>query len=246
MGPSKQDKKLPPISASPEKQEKELKPASSPSKRKSKSDILKNKGKAVGWYLRSVLLEGNLELTTITTQTGQDDGYFQPLVKKLEEGDGNDGVEKIGLIGAFYMRISLKNPGKLENSKKKFQRRAFIRVLDEGEDTVECRLAGLKVIKEFLERSANNSYGTPVFIVEPTWNMNGELKDIPKVDHYLEYNEIVKIMKKLYDDVNPDSATENPTDAEFFFTDGYIPFRAHKDLGYPLSKVMAELPTYEI
>ena len=69
MGPSKQDKKLPRISASPEKQDKELKPTSSPSKHKSKSDILKNKGNPLDWYLCSVLLQGSVELINITTQT---------------------------------------------------------------------------------------------------------------------------------------------------------------------------------
>ena len=44
-------------------------------------------------------------------------------------------------------------------------------------------------------------HGTLVFIVEPTWNMNVEFNDTPKVDHYLEYNEIVKIINKLYDGV---------------------------------------------
>ena len=46
--------------------------------------------------------------------------------------------------------------------------------------------------------------------------------------------------------MDPDWATENPTVADFFFTDGYIPFRAHRDLGYPVNKVMAKLDIYEI
>ena len=53
-----------------------------------------------------MMLQESVELITITTQSGKDDGFFHPFVKKLEEGDDNDGVEKIGLIGAFYMRIS--------------------------------------------------------------------------------------------------------------------------------------------
>ena len=56
----------------------------------------------------------------------------------------------------------------------------------------------------------------------------------------------MKIINKLYDDVGEDWATENTADADFFFTDGYIPFHAHKDLGFPLDKVMPKLDNYEI
>ena len=61
------------------------------------------------------------------------------------------------------MRISLTNPPELINGKGKYQRRAFIRVLDEGEAGDDNRLAALKVVKEFLEQYNNNKYGTTAF-----------------------------------------------------------------------------------
>ena len=241
MAPTKNDKKPAPTTGSPEKQFKAVKPpgGSPPSGRKSKADILKAKGAASGWYLWSTLVQGGLEVIMITTQTKKDDAFFQNLVTKINEGDGTEAVESLGLIGAYFMRISLSNPDKLlNNNKKKFQRRAIIRVLDEGEETDACRLAGLKVIKEFLEKYENNKYGTPVYILEPGWNLTAGVQEIPKVDNYLQYSEIVKIINKIFDDVNSTWATDNPTDAECYFTEGYIPFEAIQDLGFPTSKVI--------
>ena len=241
MAPGKNDKKPAPITGSPEKQLKPVKPpgGSPPSGRKSKADILKSKGAASGWYVRSALVQGGLEVITITTQTMNDDAFFQNLITKINEGDGTEAVEGLGLIGAYFMRISLTNPDKLLNGgKKKFQRRAIVRVLDEGEETDAFRLEGLKVIKEFLEKYDNNKYGTPVYILEPGWNLTAGLQVIPKVDNYLQYSEIVKIIKKIFDNVDSTWATDNPTDAECYFTDGYIPLQAIQDLGFPSSKVI--------
>ena len=240
MPPSKADKKLPPNSGSPEKHSKAFKPplGSPPNGRKSKADILKSKGAPAGWYLRSALLQGGVELITITTQTMVDDAFFQNLITKINEGQDNDPICQIGLIGAYFMRISLTNPNELINGKGKYQRRAFIRVLDEGEAGDDSRLAALRVIKEFLEQYNNNKYGTPVFILEPGWNITASLTELPKADHYLQYLEIVKIIKKMFDGVDNTWATENPAAAECYFTEGHIPFQAVHDLGFPESKVI--------
>jgi hypothetical protein len=237
---SKQDKKLPPSSGSPEKHNKAMKPpfGSPPNGRKSKAEILKSKEAPAGWYLRSALLQGGLELITITTQTMVDDAFFQNLITKINEGDDSDPICQLGFIGAYFMRISLNNPNQLINGKGKYQRRALIRVLDDGEEGDDSRLAALKVVKEFLEQYHNNKYGTPVFVLEPGWNMTASLTELPKTDHYLQYSEIVKIIKKIFDGVNNTWATDNPTAAECYFTAGHIPFQAMHDLGFPESKVM--------
>ena len=99
-------------------------------------------------------------------------------------------------------------------------------------------MAGLKVIQEFLKKSENNKYGTPVYILEQGWNLTAGVQGIPKVDNYFHYSEIVKIINKILDGVNSTWATNNPTDAECYFTEGYIPFEAIQDLGFPASKVM--------
>ena len=139
---SKLDKKLPPNSASPEKQNKPIKPpnGSPPNGRKSKDDIMKTKASAPGWYLRSALLQGGLELITTTTQTMVDDAFFHNLITRINEGDDHEPIDNLGLIGAYGMRISLNNPNQLLNGKTKYQRKAFIRVLDEGDEREENRL----------------------------------------------------------------------------------------------------------
>jgi hypothetical protein len=240
MPPSKLDKKAPPNSGSPEKHNKGIKPpfGSPPNGRKSKADILKSKGSVPGWYLRSALLQGGLELIVITTQTMVDDAFFQNLIKKIDEGNDEGPIAQLGFLGAYFMRISLRNPNNLLNSKTKYNRRAFVRVLDEGEEGDDSRLSALKVVKGFLEEYNNNKYGTPVFILEPGWNMTASLQELPKLDHYLQYSEIVKIIKKMFDGVNGTWATENPTAADCYFTEGHIPFQAMQDLGFPENKVM--------
>jgi hypothetical protein len=240
MAPSKVDKKLPPNGGSPEKQNKGIKPplGSPPNGRRSKADILKSKGSAPGWYLRSALLQGGLELIIITTQTMVDDAFFQNLITKINEGDDSGPIGQLGFLGAFVMRISLNNPNALLNAKSKYKRRAFIRVLDEGEEGDDDRLAALRVVKGFLEEYNNNKYGTPVFIQEPGWNMTASLQELPKVDNYLQYSEIVKIIKQMFEGVDSTWATNNATAAECYFTQGHIPFQAIQDLGFPDNKVM--------
>jgi hypothetical protein len=53
----------------------------SPKGRRTKADLSKlNQPKSLtGWYLRSILLDGGVELIMITTSSFQDDAYFNPL-----------------------------------------------------------------------------------------------------------------------------------------------------------------------
>lgn len=240
MANPRNEKKPAAASASPEKNNKGLKPSggSPPSGRKSKADILKSKANAKGWYLRSALLQGGLEIIMVTNHNMTDDGYFQPIITKLNEGSDTESICQLGLLGVYYMRISLTNPRQLMNGRTKYQRRAFVRVLDPGEETDENRLVALRVVKENLEKYENNKYGTPVVILEPGWNLTASLEELPKTDNYLQYAEIVKIIKQLFEGVDSNWATTNVSAAECFFHEGYIPYQAVQDLGFPESNVM--------
>jgi hypothetical protein len=209
---------------------------SSPLKgRKSKGDIKQTK-QAPGWYLRSRLTEGNLELIEITNGSYTTDAYFQQLIETLSS-DEHDPVKDIGLMGAYYMRISLQRDEALLNAKNGYQRKAFLRILDEDETAPEKRFEALTVIKTFLEKPENNQYGTNVYIPK-LWDLTpSEPQPLPKLDHVLQYKEIIRIVRDLFDNVDSNWAVNNMESAELFFTEGYVPFQAHNDLGFPMEKV---------
>jgi hypothetical protein len=219
--------------------------AGTPRGRKPKKDIRSNtKGLNSGWFLKAEMLCGLLELITITTSSGVEDAYFNPLVVALDtpNSDPNNIPEILlqGLMGAFFMRISLTNTGRLMTIKKgaigQYQRKAFIRVVDEGEDTPSSRLTSLNVIKAFLEEERNNQYSTKVHIQEPGWDLTNT--PLRKLDNYLEYGGIVKIVKELFVNVDGNWAVNNMESAMCFFTAGHIPLAAHADLGFPLEHSM--------
>jgi hypothetical protein len=184
-----------------------------------------------------------LECIFITTSLFVEDAYTNPLVVKLgnpEPDPNNDEpILNIGLMGSYFMRVSLQNPGRLMNIKNgnpgDYQRKAFVRVIDEGEDNPSSRLAALKVIKEFMEDPNNNRYGTKVFIQEPGWDLT--VTPLKKLDNFLEYKEIVKIIKDMYLNVDGNWAVENLDSALSYFTRGYIPVEAHSDIGIPMEYI---------
>jgi hypothetical protein len=246
----KDDSKLPASSVAARKDSAGIKvvtPSSSP-KRKSKADIVteseeKAKKKERGWYLRSAMLHGGLEIIIITTETMVDDAYIFPLISLVEgdvkpETDIEHAILKLGILGKFYMRVSLENPAKLFNQKHgktTYQRRAFVRMLDENETDNESRLKSLKVIEAFLKHKKNNKYCMPVFIEEKEWSISGELL---KLDNFLLYGEILKVIRKLYLDVDDKWAKDNVEDAMCMFTEGYIPHQAVDDIGMPVELVL--------
>jgi hypothetical protein len=219
--------------------------AGSPKGRKQKKDIKPStEAQNNGWFLKAEMLCGLLELITVTTSSGVEDGYINPLIVVLNtQSDDVGAVPPIlnqGLMGGFFMRISLTNTDRLMNIKKgvigHFQRKAFIRVVDEGEDTPEHRLTSLKVIKAFFEEASNNKFGTKVHIQEPGWDLTNT--PLRKLDNHLEYREIVKIVKELFLNVDGNWALNNMESAMCFFTAGHIPVAAHADLGFPLEHCM--------
>jgi hypothetical protein len=240
--------KMPPAGVAAKIDSGAIKPSlvSPPRGRRTKAEIMRSRTIPPGWYIRSALVQGGLEVITITTNTMLDDAYFNNLIKEINEGPEDGPIRSLALLGAFGMRVSLANPEPLMNKKSAFQRKAFIRVLDEGEMDDDTRLAGLKVIKKFLEEPRNNLYKTQVYIEQPGWNITlggkdmAPNKDMPKLDHFLQYAEIIKVINKIFENVNPNWASDpdNLSAAECYFTEGHIPFEAMKDLGFPVDKVV--------
>jgi hypothetical protein len=115
----------------------------------------------------------------------------------------------------------------------------FVRLLDEDEDVPEKRLKALRVVKEFLEEEGNNRFNTAVFLNPASFDLNPPPPaEHPKIDHFLQYLDIVKIIKETFNNVDGTWAANNMEDAMFYFTEGHIPFAAHADLGFPLEHVL--------
>jgi hypothetical protein len=69
---------------------------------------------------------------------------------------------------------------------------------------------------------------------------NGELL---KLDNFLLYREILKVIRQVYLNVDENWAKENIEDAMCMFTEGYVPHQAMDDIGMPLEKVLVEEET---
>ncbi|CAB9528244.1 hypothetical protein SEMRO_2179_G317920.1 [Seminavis robusta] len=136
------------------------------------------------------------------------------------------------------MRRSLQDPAPLLNSSNTYQQKVFVRVLDPDETSESDLLAALQVVQRFLQKAENNRYGTKVFIRQPGWNLTStEPSPLRKIDHVLQYSEIVRLMNSLFDNVNASWAINNMETASLFFTEGHIPFEAINDLGFPVDAV---------
>lgn len=215
---------------------------SSPVKNRKSKSLIKLTKLAPGWYLRSRHVDGDIELIEICLSDLVNDAYSQPLIEKLSSGD-EDEINQQGILGSFYRRVSLENGNGLLNVKNSYHRKFFVRVLDENETSAESRLECLKIIKRFLEQRENNRYGTAVHIQMPGWDLTPpEPSPLPKLDNYLQYGEIVKLIKDLFDNVDGTWAANNMESAMCFFTEGHIPFAAMADLGFPADSVMAVEP----
>jgi hypothetical protein len=222
-----------------------LKCGTPPAGRKSRAEIQlpTPEKKKAGWYITSTLLDGLFEIIFITKENMVEDAYVYPLVLALSgDQDGNKPplVTKHGLIGAFRMRVSLADPKPLYNGKSNYARKAFLRMLDGSEDAEkESRLAALQAIKSFLTPKCNNRYEIKVMIEENGWDLT-PLGELPKLDHYLQHEEIIKVIKIAHAPIGNDWAVDNSDAIKSYFSEGHIPFSAHAELGVPLDKVMNE------
>ena len=212
---------------------KEVAKRSSPLKNRLSVKDIKSQKKRYppGWYVRSILLDGNMEIIYITQGDLINDAYYQPLVIAIGN-DSDASIDGLNLLGCFRLHRSLSDDSQLIG-KSGYARKVFVRVLEEDQTSPQSRKAGLLVIKAFLERPENNRYDTKVYVPE-SWDLTpSRPTPLRKLDYYLKYEETVKIIRSLFAGVDHQWATENPISANTFFTSGYIRYQASTDLGFP-------------
>lgn len=197
----------------------------------------------IGWHIRSVLVEGGLELIFLTLSNFHDDCFGMTqlskfIKKRQEDNDYSDPVMQIGLLGQYYLRKSLKDPDRLLEKKGPYQRKVLVRVLDPGEETPEKRFDALQAVKKFLENKKHNQYEVSVHLNFNTFDQTPSV--MPKLDHYVQWTCIVKILQDIFPNVDNNWAAHNIESALTYLTEGYIPIDACQELGFPKEYVMAE------
>lgn len=216
------------------------KSSSTPKGRKSRTEALNGKV-PVGWHIRSVLVQGGLEVIFLTQSDFANDCYgivevASFLREKRAKGEFDHPIMKIGLLGQYYMIHSLKNQDRLLEKKGVYQRKCLVRVLDPEEETPIARGKALQVVKAFLQEKQHNQYTTAVHLNQDTFDITPD--PMPKLDHYVQFLDIVKILKDLFDGVDSGWAVNNMESALTYLTEGHVPIDACKTIGFPVDSVM--------
>ena len=183
-------------------------------------------------------MDGNLAYFTVTQSDPGQDAYTQPLVEAVQDTNGSDPVCELGILGGYYMKVSLTDERPLTNIKDEYMRKAFVILMDEDEMTSEALLEKLQVVKTFLERPGSNCYKTKVFIPE-NWDLTPpEPSPLPKLDHFLQYKEVISVLRRIYNVVDMTWYQANAQYVDCNFTEGHVPFEAVLDLGFPEDKML--------
>jgi hypothetical protein len=201
--------------------------------------------RAQGWYCNGCLLDGNLALVTLSDRNPGKDAYSKPLENEIGNKESTDPISQIGLIGPYNRRINLHDPRPLKNSHNDYTRKAYIVLMEPEEMTEEGLLAKVEHVKRFQETKKANTFGTKVFIPSD-WNLTPpEPAELPKLDHWLVYKDIVQLIRRLYAGAGNNWYQNNRDEADAYFSEGFIPFDASTDLGFPEHKCLPAPPVPE-
>jgi hypothetical protein len=196
---------------------------------------IKRSIRAQGSYLHSVLVPGGIELIMISKESMTEDAYLNELIRAIED-KSDESIVKLDIVGKFTRRISANDARVLCNINSDYPRRVFVRILDPEETDEDSRLKALEVIQYFL-LTRKSQWPRKYFIEKPGWDLTN-YDDPLKLDNFLMFNDIVKLIKGMFN-CGENWAAKNWKAADCFFTEGHIPFEAHKELGVPEEKVMA-------
>ena len=210
--------------------------------RRNLQEVKDAKPRTPAWYLCGGLVDGNLAFFTVTQSDPGQDAFTQKLIEEIADSNSTAPVVDLGILGAFYMKVSLTDERPLTNVKDEYMRKAFIILMEEDEMTKEGLFAKLQVVKAFLELPKANKFKTKV-IIPKDWDVTPpEPAPLMKLDHFLQYKEILSVLKRIYNVVDMTWYANNQDWVDCYFTQDHIPFEAVLDLGFPEEKVLPAAP----
>lgn len=210
--------------------------------RRSYEELRKSKPRSPAWYLEGRLFDGNLAGFTTTMADPNQDCYAQPLIEALADTESDAEICNTGIIGAFYMKVSLTDERPLTNVKDDYMRKTFVILMEPEEMTREGLYAKLLVVKKFFELPTSNAYKTKVVIPKEWDKTPPEPTPLPKLDEVLQYKEVKKVLSRIYNKADMTWYGANEEEAWCFFNEGHVPFEAVLDLGFPEDRVCAAAP----
>ena len=209
---------------------------SSPAKgRKSRKEIKVTKTKS-GWHVLIKVFQGDIVGIMIVKTNQIDDAYNKPI-KDAIQCNNNEIIEGLGIMYAADMKIGLDNENDLTGTDG-WTKKMCIMPVDEDETTEEELYAKCLELKKFLELPENNKYKTPVHVVNPGFNRTPpHPAPLPKLSEAIKHQDLVAIIKELFNGVDHTWAANNKEAAMCFFHKGHIPEAAVVDLGFEESEV---------
>jgi hypothetical protein len=159
--------------------------------------------------IKIIGLQGNIAALFLE-KGGGDDAYFHPLRLALEAGD----LAEDGFFLLTNRRVSVASNSIRQNASNGYARKVFLVNLDEN--TPKVRKEAMAKAIGVLNLPSNNRFGIPYIITDASdLTIDGRYG---KVDEWVLDDVVVDIVFGLYDNVTGNWATENPLDAESFFT----------------------------
>lgn len=210
--------------------------------RRSYQEVKEAKPRTPAWYICGALLDGNLAYFTVTQSDPGQDAFTQRLIEEIQDSNSTAAVCDLGILGGFYMKVSLTDERPLTNVKDEYMRKAFVILMEENEMNQEGLFAKLQVVKSFLELPTSNKYKTKVIIPKDFDLTPPEPTPLAKLDHFLQYKELLNVLKRIYNVVDMTWYQNNQEWTDCYFTEGHIPFEAVVDLGFPEDKCLAAAP----
>ena len=194
-----------------------------------------------GWYLSSRSIAGGIIIYYMTLGNMVDDAFFQNmknlfLVEQTEDHE----LLNMGFFGPVTLRVGLRDGRELTNAKNSYSRKVMLQLVEPANATNEARLEVLNCLKRFLEQKENNKFGTPVHILNPGWNLDSPDPNapLPKLDNYVVYKDIVEVIQASFEGTDSGTwAADNMEAAMTYFTEGFVPYAAADDLGFPREMV---------
>ena len=203
---------------------------------RSMEEVNKNKPRAKGIHLNACLLDGQLGFFTFTMPDRSNDAYSHNVAQALTVKNSKEFICNLGILGPYFMRRNLEDPRPLRNAKDSFTKKGYVVYFPPEKHNKEGMYEVLTLVKAWAEKPPQ-TYPNTYVIDEEDWDDTPEEGDLPRLDNFFQYEQILMIIKLLFPDVDDTWYKTHALEADCFFHAGHIPFEASMDLGFPVDKV---------